>query len=266
MTPLRFPLWPALLALASLQAGTAAAQDTTRNPPPTAADRSALARLPDWSGVWIPNISDQNAQIKGNPVPWKPLVQTVIDRLEAEDKVGRPKGLRVDCLPHGMPGWMIKSHNALALLFTPSRVTVLGEVDGNRLRRSYTDGRSHPDDPAPSFHGHSIGHWEGPHGDTPVVDTVGALPLQTHLAVSEAVGVPNSGDLQVVERIRLASPGNLTRGGWTRHAFKPGDKVEVEPSPLRDGDAGGAFRKGTLLDGGTVWRSNLRASETPRLA
>ena len=30
------------------------------------------------------------------------------------------------------------------LLFTPGRVTILGEGDGNRLRRIYTDGRPHP--------------------------------------------------------------------------------------------------------------------------
>jgi len=65
--------------------------------------------------------------------------------------------------------------------------------------------------------------------------------------------------------LELTSPGNLTRGGWTRHAFKPGDKVEVELSPLRDGNAGGALRKATLVDTGKVWTSNLRASEKPGL-
>jgi len=219
MTPLptRIPLALLCAALLALCAGSATAQGAERNPPPTPADWAALARLPDWSGVWTPNISDQNAQIKGNPVPWQPAVQKVIDRLEADEKAGRPKGLWVDCLPHGMPGWMIKSHNALELLFTPGRITVLGEVDGNRLRRIYTDGRGHPDDPDPSFHGHSIGHWEGPAGDTLVVDTVGVLP-QTYLAVSEAVGVPNGGNLHVIERIRLASPEVLH---WTLEIHAP---------------------------------------------
>ena len=95
---------------------------------------------------------------------------------------------------------MLVSHNALEILFTPGRVTMLGESDGNRLRRIYTDGRPHPGDPDPSFHGHSIGHWEG---ETLVVDTIGVLP-QTYIAISEAVGVPNNGGLHVVERIHLA--------------------------------------------------------------
>ena len=66
-------------------------------------------------------------------------------------------------------------------------------------RRIYTDGRSHPDVPDPSFHGHSIGRWEG---DTLVIDTIDILP-QAPLAISEAVGVPNDGNMHVVERIHL---------------------------------------------------------------
>jgi hypothetical protein len=100
---------------------------------------------------------------------------------------------------------MLVSHNAMEILFTPGRVTMLGESDGNRLRRIYTDGRSHPADPDPSFHGHSIGHWDG---GTLVVDTVGILP-QTYIAISEAVGVPNNGDLHVVGRLHLAGADTL---------------------------------------------------------
>ena len=84
-------------------------------------------------------------------------------------------------------------------------MTLLGEGDGNRLRRIYTDGRAHPADPDPSFHGHSIGHWEG---RTLVVDTVALLP-QAYLAVNEAVGVPNNGDMHIVERIHLLDPVTL---------------------------------------------------------
>jgi hypothetical protein len=169
------------------------------NPSPSADDYLALARLPDFSGVWNPNISDQNAQIAGNPTPWRPEVQPQIDKLISEEKAGRPKGLFVDCLPEAMPSWMLITHNAMEILYSPGRITILGESDGNRLRRIYTDGRGHPSDPDPTFHGHSIGHWEG---DVLVVDTVAVLP-QTYLAVSESVGVPNNGDLRVTERFHL---------------------------------------------------------------
>lgn len=56
----------------------------------------------------------------------------------------------------------------------------------------------------------------------------------------------------------LTSPGNLTRRGWTKRTLKPGDKVEVEISPLRDGGKGGAFRRAVLADGKVV-TSDLRA-------
>jgi hypothetical protein len=167
--------------------------------PPGVKDWARLAKLPDWSGVWNPNISDQNAQVKTNPVPWNEESARQVAALIAEEKAGRPKGLFVDCLPEGLPSWLLITHNALEVIFAPGRVTILGESDGNRLRRIYTDGRQHPEDPDPTFHGHSIGHWEA---DTLVIDTVGILP-QTYLAVSEAVGIPNNGDLHITERLHL---------------------------------------------------------------
>ncbi len=170
------------------------------NPPPTAQQYADLAKLPDWSGVWNPVISDQDRRIRTDPTPWNEKAAAEVAQMFAEEKAGKPRPLFVECLPEGMPAWMLVTHNALEFLFTPGRVTILGESDGNRLRRIYTDGRPHPEEPDPTFHGHSIGHWEG---DTLVVDTVGVLP-QAYVAISEAVGVPNNGDLHVIERIHLA--------------------------------------------------------------
>jgi hypothetical protein len=189
----------AALLLASLIPLAAMGADDAINAPPQAKDWADLAKLPDWSGVWTPKISDQEARIKTDPVPWKPAAAAQIAKLVAAEEAGDPKGLFVNCLPESMPSWMLITHNALEVLFTPGRVTILGESDGNRLRRIYTDARPHPADPDPTFHGHSIGHWEG---TTLVVDTVGVLP-QAYVAVSEAVGLPNNGDLHVVERIHL---------------------------------------------------------------
>ena len=61
-------------------------------------------------------------------------------------------------------------------------------------RTIYMDGRSHPKDVAPSYLGHSIGHWEG---DTLVIDSVG---------FSEDVwmnrdGLPHTSQLHLVERL-----------------------------------------------------------------
>src|SRR5215831_12475865 len=111
------------------------------NPAPTAQDWADLARLPDWSGVWNPKITDQDAQIRTNPPPWNAKAKAEIDAMFAEERAGRPKLIFHGCLPHGMPAWMLVTHNAMEILFTPGRVTMLGESDGNRLRRIYTDGR-----------------------------------------------------------------------------------------------------------------------------
>ena len=192
-----------LIALATV--GIAAAGEPEANPAPTAKDWAAIARLPDWSGVWTPFVSDQNRRIKADPTPWRPEVARQVAAMEAEEEAGRPRGLFIDCLPEGMPSWMLITHNAFEILYTPGRVTLLGEMDGNRIRRIYTDGRGHPPDPDPTFHGHSIGHWEG---TTLVVDTIGVLP-QSWIAVSEAVGVPNNGDLHLIERLHLEGADRL---------------------------------------------------------
>src|SRR3981189_3171533 len=171
------------------------------NPPPTAKDWADLAKLPDWSGVWNPKITDQDRQAKTNMPPWNERAAALVKHQLAEEKAGRPPPLFVNCLPEAMPAWMLVTHNAMEILFTPGRVTLLGESDGNRLRRIYTDGRPHPDDPDPTFHGHSIGRWEG---DALGGHTVGVVP-QAYIAISEAAGVPNNGDMHITERIYLAS-------------------------------------------------------------
>jgi hypothetical protein len=185
-------------SMASAQAPRKA--PTVVNPAPTAQDWTDLGKLPDWSGVWNPKISDQDAQVKTNPPPWNEAAARKIELMFGEEKAGRPRLIFSNCLPEAHPSWMLVTHNAMEILFTPGRVTMLGESDGNRIRRIYTDGRTHPEISDPTFHGHSIGHWEG---DTLVVDTVDILP-QAPLAVSEAAGLPNNGGMHVIERIHLA--------------------------------------------------------------
>jgi hypothetical protein len=193
-----------LIGLAA-SAGFAAAANDPINRTPTLRDWQAMAKLPDVGGVWTPLISDQVAQERTNPPPWKPEIAKQIERMYAEEKAGRPFPIIDHCFPTGMPSYMLITHNAFELLLTPGRVTLLGEGDGNRMRRIYTDGRPHPADPDPSFHGHSIGRWEG---QTLVVDTIALLP-QAYLAVNEAVGVPNNGDMHIVERFHLLDPHTL---------------------------------------------------------
>ena len=114
---------------------------TLINPPPTPQDWTDIGRLPDWSGVWNPKITDQDAQIKTNPPPWNEQAAKKIEQMFAEEKAGRPVLIFPDCLPEAHPSWMLITHNAMEILFTPGRVTMLGESDGNRLRRIYSEDR-----------------------------------------------------------------------------------------------------------------------------
>jgi hypothetical protein len=194
----------ATIAVSPSDAAAPTAKDAI-NSPPTLRDWQALAKLPDFGGVWTPLISDQVAQERTNPPPWNAKAAKQIEHMYAEEKAGRPFPVFDHCFPHGMPSYMLVTHNAFELLTSPGRVTLLGEGDGNRLRRIYTDGRPHPDDPDPSFFGHSIGHWEG---QTLVVDTIALLP-EIYLAVNEAVGLPNNGDMHIVEHIHLLNDDTL---------------------------------------------------------
>ena len=49
--------------------------------------------------------------------------------------------------------------------------------------------------------------------------------------------------------IEMSSPGVLTRSGWSKRTFNPGDKITLKFGPLRNGDAGGIFLEATLPDG-----------------
>ena len=191
-----------IASLGLILAGAAAAQPAVGvNPPAAVKAYSDIAKLPDWSGSWAPDRAVEAAELKNNPLPWNAKAQAQIDALQKQSDAGNPKLIFWGCFPLGMPSWMLINHNYMEILFSPGRVTVLGEVDGNRLRRIHTDGRPHPADPDPTFHGHSIGHWEG---GTLVVDTVGIVP-QSPIAAHETVGLANNGGMHIVERIRLRS-------------------------------------------------------------
>jgi hypothetical protein len=80
-------------------------------------------------------------------------------------------------------------------------------------------------------------------------------------------GTIKEGDEPAVWLLEMTSPGNLVRaGGWRRDAVKPGERVEVVFSPLRDSDKkGGALKKVTVLATGEVFTANLREQEKPGL-
>ncbi len=79
------------------------------------------------------------------------------------------------------------------------------------------------------------------------------------------VSTPKAGEAEELWSLELTSPWNLTRLGWSRKSFNPGDRIDLEFNPLRDGKHGGAFKKATNLATGQVLTSNLREAEKPDL-
>jgi hypothetical protein len=165
----------------------------------------SIARLPDWSGVWVipfQAFSDEGRRLNepGSALAPQLTAAAAAQReaarrrlLERNAAVGQPAERVTACSPAGMPGVM-RFAFGVELLFTPGRVTMLLE-QGSLIRRIYTDGRSHRPDPDPTYAGDSVGHWEG---DTLVVDTAGLNPRAQIIP-----GVSVSDRTRIIERIRL---------------------------------------------------------------
>src|SRR5437899_12634634 len=128
--PMRYVLSATLVTILATGAvcfAEPAKKQTIINPPPTAQDWADLAKLPDWSGVWNPKVTDQDAQVKTNPPPWNAKAAAKIAERCEEEKAGRPAPIFVDCLPEALPSWMLVTPNPMEFLFTPGRVTSPGK-------------------------------------------------------------------------------------------------------------------------------------------
>ena len=156
---------------------------------------AAMAAHPDLDeGVW--NI---DWQAKSRPVQPKPqLTPEAQAKADAAKRAGR-QNQAANCLPPGMPGVMGWPY-PMEFIYSPGRVTIAIESD-SQVRRIYTDGKGHPDDPDPTFNGDSIGHWEG--ADL-VIETM-ALNPTTEIAP----GVGHSDQVKIVERVHLTGPNDL---------------------------------------------------------
>ena len=221
------------VALASaLLVSASAAQDwqNWKRPVPTAADWAAIAKLPDFTGVWEMPLGDSSLVVqpgaakesaaRQNPrrtagasrrpgMPPQPTLDYTpewaekVKYLEAHPPQDNPQA---NCVPNGMPDIMAQPY-PYDFLVTPGQVTIIGEAY-RMTRYIYTDGRPLPQNPDPTFWGTSVGHWEG---QTLVAETVGFLP-QTDIVPGSGIEhrFPHSGKMKIIERFRLLDPDTMS--------------------------------------------------------
>ena len=155
---------------------------------------------PDMSGPWVGGGSNDDIEheggLKPGEIPLLPWAKALRDARKEEDEP------YLYCTPMSVPRmnpypWrFVQSYTAQG----PSTIYVVHENgDAGSVRQIFMDGRKHPDDPSPTWYGHSTGKWEG---NTLVIDTIG---LNDRFWLDSA-GTPHTEQLHMIER-------------WTRSDF-----------------------------------------------
>ena len=130
-----------------------------------------------------------------NLKPWvKEAMKKDTDEIDGGKIAFQPSA---SCVPSGIPN-MFSFPNPLMIIQSPTEVLMIKE-DGMEIRHIYLD-VPHSTNPKPSWHGESVGHYEG---DTLVVDTIG-LNAKTVLDVYRT---PHTEKLHVMERWHTVNGG-----------------------------------------------------------
>jgi hypothetical protein len=166
-----------------------------------------IPRLPDGTvdltGPWVGGgaVADleANGGLKPGELPLLSWARELRDRRRSQDDP------YTACLPMGplrsnpYPWKFAASYTSKGL----SHMYILHELgDAGNHRVVYMDGRKHPEDPIPTWTGHSIGRWEG---DTLVVDSVGFNDKWWF----DRRGTPHTEQLHIVERYTRLNYGQL---------------------------------------------------------
>jgi hypothetical protein len=189
-------------------------------PPEAEADPGRpVPKLPDGavdlSGVWTDGGSTPIERLL-KPGELESLMQpgpkqVFASRTEGQDPYN-------NCMPGGPLritggfGWRLVQYPAAKA----THIFLLYEGNTHSYRQIFMDGRKHPEDPTPTWYGHSIGWWEG---DTLVIDTIG---LNDKFWL-DSRGTPHTEQLHMIERwsrtdfttlrreVTIDDPGTFTR-------------------------------------------------------
>jgi hypothetical protein len=208
------------IAVAALAISTAGLSHAQVSSPERIA---AFAKLPDWSGLWEPNVfvgegigqalsasgRTAGAALFSAPLPFNAEWQAKFDAAKkayddaiAADPDHPPAPAWNNC---GSPPFIMNmmSPAVYEWRITPEETTLVDTING--IRHIYTDGRSHPpaDELWPTADGDSVGRWEA---DTLVVDTVAIKPV---ILLSGFIPIRMSDEMRFIERIRMVGPNEI---------------------------------------------------------
>ena len=183
-------------------------------PPADASVKRQVSKLPDGtvdlSGVWTDGGSAPVSRLL-NPGSWTAFCcpgrrSSMASRDDSQDPYN-----------YCMPGGPLRITGGFAWRFVQHPTTnathifMLQEGNAHTYRQIFMDGRKHPEDPSPTWYGHSVGRWDG---DTLVVDTIG---LNDKFWLDSG-GTPHTEKLHLIER-------------WTRTDFNTLRRVVTIDDP-----------------------------------
>jgi hypothetical protein len=151
---------------------------------------------PDLTGVWLGGGSsdaDMTRAVKpGDKLEMLPWAEEVVKNRQSKEDP------EANCLPTGIPRG---SPYPWRILQTPTRYFILYEGNIHSFRQIFMN-EKHPEDPDPTWYGHSTGRWDG---NTLVVDTVGFNDKFWF----DYKGHPHTEKLHTIERYTLVDQGHM---------------------------------------------------------
>ena len=133
-------------------------------------------------------------KIRESDIPYQPWAKALFD---ARSRTRFEPYVR--CKPSPGPREVATAYGTQFVEFPEMQKIYIFPTGGPRhFREIWLDGRDHPEDVKPTYHGHSIGHWEG---DTLVVDTVGFNEKMWF----DSDGSPHTEQLHLIEKFTRVS-------------------------------------------------------------
>lgn len=190
---------PTVAFVLMLVGGSALAQAPSAPAPgdPKTFPRMASGK-PDFTGLWRA-IGRGFADPGDPPAPLTPEYAAKRQKWQQAERDGKPLADSVSqCIAVGVARSMRLGN--LEFIQRPEQLTIINE-NLHEVRRIFLDGRKQPEDPDPTFSGHSIGRWNA---DTLVADTIA---IRSHAL--DSTGLWISDDARLTERISMVNRNTL---------------------------------------------------------